>query len=168
MINWQFFPKSLTIPNHLNDIREIFDKNLSKIDSEKFTLDSNDVLAILRQDLEELGFQVEKSRSRSDKIQIPVLYGLNGTLEKSFYADGYNKITHTVIEVEAGRAVDNHQFLKDLFQACMMHDVDYLIIAVRNVYRGKKDFLRVIVFFETLYASGRLQLPLKGILIIGY
>lgn len=31
----------------------------------------------------------------------------------------------------------NNQFLKDLFQACMMQDVDYLVIAVRNEYRVK-------------------------------
>jgi len=30
------------------------------------------------------------------------------------------------LEVEAGRAYTNYQFLKDLFQACMMHDVQYL------------------------------------------
>lgn len=73
-----------------------------------------------------------------------------------------------VIEVEAGRAVTNYQFLKDLFQACVMSDVDYLVIAVRNIYRKNQDFEKVISFFNTLYASGRLILPLKGILIIGY
>ena len=50
----------------------------------------------------------------------------------------------------------------------MMHDLDYLIIVVRNDYRRNPDFENVTTFFDTLYASGRLQLPLKGILIIGY
>ncbi|AEW21273.1 hypothetical protein BFO_0629 [Tannerella forsythia 92A2] len=49
-----------------------------------------------------------------------------------------------------------------------MSDVDYLVIAVRNIYRKNQDFEKVISFFNTLYASGRLILPLKGILIIGY
>lgn len=71
----------------------------------------------------------------------------------------------------------NNQFLKDLFQACMMQDVDYLVIAVRNEYKIKTknnmertnyDFEEVCKFFDALYASDRLQLPLKGILIIGY
>jgi len=168
MINWQFFPKSLTIPTHLEEVVSVFNDNLSVIDSENFEYNSNDVLSKLRVSLEKLNFQIEKSKKHSDKIKIPVLFGLNGKLEKYFDADGFNKITKTVIEVEAGRAVSNYQFLKDLFQACMMHDVDYLVIAVRNVYRKKKDFQQVVTFFETLYASGRLQLPLKGILIIGY
>ena len=51
----------------------------------------------------------------------------------------------------------------------MMHNVDYLGIAVRNIYRASsKDFEKVVQYFETLFASNRLQLPLKGILIIGY
>jgi hypothetical protein len=49
-----------------------------------------------------------------------------------------------------------------------MQDVDYLAIAVRQDYRGGDDYGKVIAFIETLYASTRLQLPLLGILIIGY
>jgi len=87
---------------------------------------------------------------------------------RSFDADAYNELEGFVIEVEAGRGVTNYQFLKDLFQACMMHEVSYLAIAVRNKYRNSRDFEKVQTFFETLYASQRLTLPLKGILIIGY
>jgi hypothetical protein len=50
----------------------------------------------------------------------------------------------------------------------MMQDVEYLSIAVRNVYRKAKDWEKVCTFFETMYASSRLELPLKGVLIIGY
>jgi hypothetical protein len=49
-----------------------------------------------------------------------------------------------------------------------MDEVEYLAIAVRNVYANIPDFERVVTFFETLYASDRMQLPLKGILIVGY
>src|SRR6202035_4704721 len=63
---------------------------------------------------------------------------------------------------------DNNQFLKDIFQACMMQDVLHLAVAVRNTYRNSDDFAKVESFLETLYVSGRLQLPLKGILLIGY
>jgi len=88
---------------------------------------------------------------------VPVLFGLNGRAERSF---------------EAGRGVVNNQLLKDLFQACMMHDVHQLGIAVRNVYQGgnrtSHDFEKVVAFFDTLYASNRLSRPLSGITIIGY
>lgn len=70
----------------------------------------------------------------------------------------------------------NNQFLKDLFQACMMQDVEYLTIAVKNEYMvnnkktgkvdKKLDFDEVLKFFDALYSNNRLILPLHGILII--
>lgn len=168
MINWQFFPKSKIIPNHLNDVLNVFELNFGLIDSEYHNYHSNEVLEFVRDGLEKLNYEIERSKKASDKIKVPVLFGQNGKLEKYFDADGYNINSKTVIEVEAGRAVTNYQFLKDLFQAYMMYEVDYLVIAVRKVYRGNPDFQNVTTFFETIYASGRLQLPLNGILIIGY
>ena len=111
---------------------------------------------------------MEKGAKIDDKIRMPVLFGRDGKLEKSFHVDAFQRKTGTVIEVEAGRAVTNYQFLKDLFEACMMHDAVYLVIAVRRIYSKQHDFETVITHFDTLFASGRLKLPLKGILIIGY
>lgn len=146
----------------------VFEKNFDGISSRTNKHSSNQVLLKVKPDLEQLGFVIEKSKKHSEKIPVPVLFGRNGGLEKSFDADGLNKDTKTVIEVEAGRGVTNFQFLKDLFQACMMHDVEYLVICIRNIYASRKDFDIVATFFDTLYASNRLQLPLRGILIIGY
>ena len=168
MINWQYYPKSDSIPKHLESVIRVFDESLLWIDSENHSLTSNEVLELLRLGFEELEFQVEKSKLRAETIHVPVLFGRNGKLEKSFDADAYSKGQKTVIEVEAGRAVSNYQFLKDHFQACMMHEIDFLVIAVRNVYLTKKDFEKVISFFDTLYASNRISLPLRGILVIGY
>ncbi len=44
----------------------------------------------------------------------------------------------------------------------MMHDVNYLGIVVRNNYGPSPDFNNIIKFFDTMYASNRLTLPLKG------
>lgn len=168
MINWQYFPKSDKIPNHLTEVVNVFEEEKDKIDSEKNQYSSEEVLSFLRFGLERIHYQVEKSKKQADKIHVPVLFGKNGVLDKYFEADGLNIETKTVIEVEAGRGVTNHQFLKDLFQASVMNDVDYLVISVRNVYRTSRDFEKVISFIDTLYASNRLKLPLLGILIIGY
>lgn len=167
-IQYQFFPKSSGVPNSLLKVVDIFKQKENQIASLKYQLPSNDVLGIISEDIEKLGYRVEKSKRAEDKIQVPVLFGRNGLLEKYFEADGYNQLEQTVIEVEAGRAVTNYQFLKDIFQACVMHDVLYLVVAVRNIYRNQKDFDMVISFLDTLYASNRMILPLKGILIIGY
>jgi len=172
MINWQYFPKSSSTPQHMQNVVSIFEKNSIEIDSEKHTYDSNGVLEIVRSDLEKNGYQVETSKKKEGKIHVPVLFGMNGKLDKYFEADGLNAEYKTVIEVEAGRGYANNQFLKDLFQASVMHNIDYLIIAVRNIYKTRssksKDFEKIMSFIDTLYASERLVLPLKGILILGY
>lgn len=168
MINYQLFPKSQQISSDLLAVVNVFQTNEDSISSKTQELSSNEVLSVLTDGLEKIGFTVEKSKKKDDKIKIPVLFGRNGNLEKSFDADGVNLTTKTVIEVEAGRGVTNYQFLKDLFQACMMQEIDVLIIAIRNNYKGNSDFETVVTFFDTLYASDRLTLPLKRILIIGY
>jgi len=169
MIKWQFYPKSKEIPVHLTTvIDQVFKPNFDKIDSVRHKYSSDMVLAVLRKNLETVGFLVEHGKRNKEKIRIPVLFGQNGTVEKSFDADGWNKSSKTVIEVEAGRGVTNYQFLKDLFQACVMRDVEYLIICVRNIYLKRDDYSAVINFLNSLYASERLSLPLSGILVIGY
>ena len=167
-ITWQYYPKSNYPQKILLDVIEVFKKSEKTIDSGTKQLVSNDVLSEIRYDLKKIGFEVEEGKKKEEKIKIPVLFGENGTFEKSFEADAYHEESGTVIEVEAGRAVTNYQFLKDLFQACMMKDTYYLVIAIRNQYRNKPDFQKVNTFFNTLYTSQRLTLPLKGILIIGY
>jgi len=168
MINWKYYPTSSRPGDLIRAVVDVFLKVADDIDSSEHYLVSNVVLEILRPGLESTGFQVEKGKKGSEKIKVPVLFGLNGKLEKSFDADAFNQEHKMVLEVEAGRAVTNHQFLKDLFQACMMHEVQYLGIAVRNHYKNSDDFIQVIKFFDTMYASQRLKLPLQGILVIGY
>lgn len=144
----------------------------SEIASPKNKLGSNGALRKLRPGLESLGFRVEAGKKKAEKITVPVLFGRNGKPAKSFDADACHESGRFVLEVEAGRAVLNNQFLKDLFQASLMVNVDYLAIAVWKVYEAGeavgRDFDTVVTFFETLQASRRLQLPLKGVLVLGY
>lgn len=168
MTRFQFFPRSQGISNEMQNIIDCFIACEDKISSSDFTYDSNAVLEILREPLEKIGFVVEKGKSKESKIQVPVLFGLNNQIDKSFNADAVSGDGKIVIEVEAGRAVANNQFLKDIFQASMMFKVEFLVIAVRNDYRNSDDFSKIYSFLETLYISSRLQLPLKGILLIGY
>jgi len=57
----------------------------------------------------------------------------------------------------------------------MMIDTDYLILAVKNVYRNNKitktvtkDFEKINEFIETIYLTKKIYLDLKGILLVGY
>ncbi len=169
MIQWQYFPKSASCPGHLAEVVAIFKSHSSRISSDRRREQhSNAVLAVVADDLGRLGYRVEKGKRRIQKVTVPVLFGRNGEPEKSFDADAYHEQLSTVVEVEAGRAIVNNQFLKDLFQASMMEGVDYCVIAVRNIYKTSKDFEMACRYMDTMYASDRLRLPLQGILIIGY
>lgn len=137
---------------------EVFRSASAEIDSAHHSLPSNGLLAHLAPPLQDPGTEDPGS----------VLFGLDGQFEKSFEADAYHEAAGFVLEVEAGRGDVTNQFLKDLFQACMMNGVTEFAVALRNDYRGTNDFERAARFFDTLYASNRLRLPLEGVLPIGY
>ncbi len=168
MINWMYFPKNKSLDIVSKRVVEAFETIAFDVDSQTHQYKSDDVLAIVRPHLEKIGFVVEKNKKSQGKVAVPVLYGVNGKIEKAFEADGYYQELGYVVEVEAGRGVTNYQFLKDFFEACTMADVDYLCIAVRNTYNRSNDFEKVCRFFETLYASNRLMVPLAGMLTLGY
>lgn len=167
-IQYQLFPRSIPMNIQLKKIVNCFEEIESQIRSSDYQLPSNSVLALLRTHLESIEIQVEQGKTKAGKINVPVLFGLNDKVDKSFHADAVSLDGKIVIEVEAGRAVDNNQFLKDIFQACMMFGVEYLVLAVRNHYRQQQDFQEVYKFLELLYISNRLILPLQGIMLIGY
>jgi hypothetical protein len=168
MIRFQFFPRSQGITEKIRDIITCFENEVGSIQSHDNNLSSNEVLKAVAPHLEKLGFICENGKAADQKISVPVLFGFDNRIDKSFNADAISSDGKIVIEIEAGRATENNQFLKDVFQACMMCEVEYLVIAVRNIYRKHNDFEIIHTFLETLYISNRLHLPLKGILLIGY
>ena len=167
-INYQLFPRNFPMIKQFDEVILAFNRIFIKIDSSKFELKSNEVLKIVCPELQSINYKVETGKKDNEKIIVPVLYGKNGKIDKKFEADGINEDGTIVIEIEAGRAVLNNQFLKDIFQASMMDKVEYLVLAVRNTYKKKRDFDEVYTFLETMYVSNRIQLDLKGILLIGY
>lgn len=165
---YQFFPRSHGITPEIDTVVKCFEAVKYEIDSKCNTLNSNGVLAILRPYLDRHNFSVEAGKKKNEKIPVPVLFGENNSIDRQFFADALSKDGRIVIEVEAGQAVDNNKYIKSIFQACLMFDVEYLVLAVRKVYRNRADYEMVSSFLETLYISNRLKLPLKGILLIGY
>ena len=168
MINWTYFPHSSPPPAIVVSVIKVFEEATPAIDSSTKNLKSDSVLSAVRPGLESHGFRVESGKKADQKIKVPVLFGRGGRVLKSFEADAWHEAEQMVLEVEAGRGVTNNQFLKDFFQACMMQDIAYFGVAVRNVYRTNKNFEAVETFFETMYAGERLRPPLKGIVVVGY
>ena len=169
MIQRAYPPQSDKPTELVLKIIDVFEKHGKDIDSYTYLKrESNEVLAEITDSLVDIGFQVETGKMKVQQNHVPGLFGRNGEVEKAFEADAFHTSEGLVLEVEPGRGGTSFQFLKDLFQACMMQDVFYLAIAVRNRYRNRNDFDRVFAFFDTLYKSNRLSLPLKGVLTIGY
>ena len=167
-IEWMHYPNNAPCPWQLTQIIDCFKLSEQSISSSSNQLKSDKVLEELAPSLEGLGFKVERSKKADGRIRVPVLFGRSGQAAKSFDADAYHADQGIVLEVEAGRGYANNQFLKDLFQVSVMQGVEYAAIAVRLKYRDSPDFERVVSFIDTLYASDRLQLPLTGLLIVGY
>ncbi len=107
MINYQFFPRSRGVTTEIQQIIDCF-KTVDDERDSKQHLVSNDMLALLRPHLESVGFRVEQGKKKEEKIDVPVLFGENNVIDKSFYADALSADGHIVIEVEAGRAVYNN------------------------------------------------------------
>ena len=117
---YQLFPRSFGITKEIESVILCFEKHYEAIKSPDNNLSSDGVLKVISEDLKKLNFKVEESKASTDKIKIPVLFSLNNKIDKSFDADAVSEDGKIVIEVEAGRAFRNNQFLKDIFQACMM------------------------------------------------
>lgn len=77
-IIWQYFPKSSSIPQHLADVVVLFEKHSPGINSGKHQLKSNQVLDVVRKDLDQIGFKVEINKKDEGVIRVPVLFGLDG------------------------------------------------------------------------------------------
>lgn len=173
-LRWIFYPRSDRCPDELNEVTQVFNSNHAAISSfgktKETAMNSNAVLAVLVDDLRKIRFEVEVGKNAKSKIGVPVLYGMKGVPEKTYEVDAWEPEVGAVLEVEAGQAVSNFKFLKDLFEACVMDGVQYLILAVQNWYYSSKrdDFTEVRLWFDVAYASGRFTVPLKGILLIGY
>lgn len=169
MLNWIFYPLSEKPTELAIKVVSVFENLYDQIESESHVgLKSDDVLKIVADDLAEIGFKVERGKKAAEKVKVPVLFGSLGKPEKTFEVDAYYPDFGFIVEIEAGRGYTNNHFLRDIFEACMMHDVRYLAIAIRNDYGGHKDYERTKLFLETLYASNRLKLPLNGLLLLGY
>ena len=97
-----------------------------------------------------------------------MLFSHNGDVAQAFEVDGWHTDQKIVLEIEAGRALVNHQFLKDIFCASVMVNVDYLVLAVRQVYKKQQDFKKIAEWLDTLFITNRIRLSLKGIRLIGY
>lgn len=163
-----YFPTGNVIDKTSKDILKIFEKHLKEISSKDNVLSSDEVLEIIRDDLLNIGFEVEKSKKKKDKI-------IKSVEGKCFCLDAYMESEGYIIEVEAGRAIENYQILRDLFEACVIKDVKYLCVALRENYAHKNQGKDIVSQHYNkaknllkAFFSSEIKTQLKGVLLIGY
>lgn len=186
VLQHHFFSKKGIMPIAFDEILNAFNLAYERIDSAKFRFCSNKVLYEIGQNLKKSQFfdceQITITSSgnytaaKGGKINMHI--NLSGSIKKTFNPDIKSKDDKIIVEVEAGQAVDNFRFLKDLFESIVYTNCDYLGIAVRNVYstydkNGKPkstqyDYDTVCEFLSCFFCSRADNLPLKGVLVIGY
>lgn len=176
-IRYSTYPRTEPPAEFAQSIIEVFRKHEMDISTEKLPkgLESDAVLKILEKDLQDLGFEVETGKKKNQKIERPVFYGENGQPTVCYQIDGYSDRWKCGLEIEAGRAWMGNAVYRDLIQAAVMVEVDYLCLAIPNSYKylstGKsiisKDYERTANLVEAIYGHARVKLPYK-LILIGY
>jgi hypothetical protein len=174
---WFYYPARARPPRWALDFVSAVAAARDKIDTRQDRrLTSDQALLALEPGLRALGYEVEASKNRRDRIRRPVLFGENGVEILTWEVDAVHDTLGVVVEVEAGRGARSNAVYRDLIRASLIVDVKYLALGVQIAYRHDTEGRHVVVhsFAETrslldaIYASGRLQLPFEGILLFGY
>lgn len=176
-IRFTSFPPTTPPPELSLKLVEVFKHHELAVGTEHNAkgLESDVVLARLAPDLRELGFEVEASKKRPDRLARPVFFGEGGLPTLRYEIDAYAPVQRCGLEVEAGRALMGNAIFRDLFQAMVMVDLDHLCMAVPNAYRFKssgrqvvsRDYAKTIAVATALYGHSRLVMP-YGLTVIGY
>jgi hypothetical protein len=171
------FPRTDQPPAFVAELVGVFRRHEDQISTRRRYkgLTSDGVLSVLRPDLVEIGFAVEAGKQRVQKIERPVFYGENGAATLRYEIDAYHEAWRCGLEVEAGRAWLGNAVYRDLIQAAVMVGVDYLAIAVSNLYKFKsggrdvtsQDYSHAKELAEAVYGHSRFRLP-YGLIVIGY
>ena len=176
-IRFSTYPKTEKPPHHSEAVVDLFRRHeaaIATLSLEK-GLTSNRVMAVLADGLASLGFEVETGKRMDQRINRPVFFGENGVPTLNYQIDAYQPNWKAGLEIEAGRAWMGNAVYRDLIQAAVMVDVDFLYLAVPNCYRymssGRpmmsRDYSNTCDVAEALFGHSRLRLPYR-LVVIGY
>ena len=176
-IRFSTFPRTRPPPGFLAGLVARFEEHAGEIGTPYLEkgLTSDEVLAVLRPDLIDLGFEVEASKQIGDKIRRPVFFGENAQPELQYEVDAWHPEWLAGLEIEAGRAWMGNAIYRDLIQALVIVDMDHLILAVPQGYRYKsggrvtasRDYDNTVAVAQALYAHSRVEMPFS-LCVIGY
>jgi hypothetical protein len=176
-IKYSTFPRTEPPPPFVEPLIAAFrshEDEISTVGLDK-GLTSDQVLLRLVSDLSALGFQVEKGKTREEKIDRPVFFGENGQPTLNYQIDAYHVEWRCGLEIEAGRAWMGNAIYRDLVQASVMVGVEYLCLAVPLAYKYQssgrstvsRDYENTRDVAEALFGHSRVRWPYR-LIVIGY
>ncbi len=174
-IRYRSYPRTEPPPPFAEDVAAVFGRHVDAIAPRAVAdLTTRQVLEILRTDLENLGFEVEKGKRKDDKIGRPVFFGDCGQPTLELEVDAYHPGWKCELEIEARPASIGTAVYRSVVQAMVMVEVETLVIAVPN-HQFYEDgapntgitYERAIGVAETLYGHGRFRLP-YSLVVLGY
>lgn len=174
---WFYYPSHTPPPPWVHDFLAVIAGARPHIESRVVNaLKSDIVLAHVRPGLEQLGYEVERGKGRSDKVYRPVLFGAQGVPRVTYEVDAANDELGVVVEIEAGRGARGNAAYRDVIRTSLIVGARFLALGVMLEYRhlSKSKPQRIESYREVrnqldaVYASGRLSLPFEGVLLFGY
>jgi hypothetical protein len=176
-VRFSSFPRTEPPPHFTAAIVDVFRLNEPLISTMtlKKGLTSDAVLTQLRSDLLQLGFAVELGKTAGGKIKRPVFFGENGIPDLQYEIDAFHVDWHCGLEIEAGRAWMGNAVYRDMIQALVMVELEYLVLAVPNGYRyfsggrstTSKDYENTCAVSDALFGQSRIRMPYR-LLVVGY
>jgi hypothetical protein len=168
---WKYYPSWRQPPEWVQEVLLAVRGAQSSIDSNDRHLKSNEVLALLRPSLLDLGFEVEQG---TDRYALPVLFGEDGRVARSFNVDAFRPSDGIAVEIEAGGAIENNRVLYDLVKMVLGVVVNAGVLIVPQRYetenrRFRDQYEECRKLFDAIFANPeRFKLPLEGLLMVGY
>jgi hypothetical protein len=176
---WSYFPRNTRPPRWAVDLVAAVASHQHEIDSgpvpaeDADRLTSDVVLGKLREDMEGIGYTVERGKRAEEKIYRPVLFGDNGEASVTYEIDAFHDELGIAVEVEAGRGAMGNADYRDIVRTSLLLDARFFVLMLPIVYRFGRDsrteaFVKTRNQLSAIYASDRLKLPFDGVLLIGY
>jgi hypothetical protein len=174
---WRYYPARDVPPSWVEDLISVCEEAKPRIDTASVQGEGSDgILAALCPGLLRLGYKVETSKKTTDKIERPVLFGDEGRPRVQYQIDAWLQDPGVVVEVEAGRGWMGNAFYRDLVRTSLIVGATYLVIGMMDQYLYKSggkqsmshDYDNARDQLDAVFASGRLQLPFEGVLLVGY
>lgn len=149
------------LPPVLGDALAVFETHASTLASSELRT-VEDVRSVVAHDLRRHGWVVAEGPRSVGGIALPTSVGW------VIRADAHHPRHRAALWIETGRSWMNNAFLADTVEASLSPQVDHVLVALRNEYQGSPAWSRAVEFLDAVVVSGRVQLPLASLLVIGY